>query len=58
MVDDSDSDASKESADVLGGSEGIFDDVRNDHDTITMPPPASPSKSGPHVMIPVVLVVL
>ena len=58
MVSDSDSDASKESADVLGGSEGIFDDVKKDLDTISMPPQASQSKSGPHVMIPVVLVVL
>ena len=58
MVEDSDSEASKESADVLGGSEGIFDEVKKDLDTITMPPPASQSKSGPHVMIPVMLVVL
>ena len=34
------------------------DDVKKDLDTISMPPPASQSKSGPHVMIPVVLVVL
>ena len=52
-----DSDASEESADV-GGSENIFDELKQELDKTSMPPPASPTKSGPHVMMPVVLVVL
>ena len=53
-----DSDVLEESADVVGGSEGIFDELKQELDKTSMPPPASPTKSGPHVMMLVVLVVL
>ena len=52
------SDASDESADVVAGAEGIFDDMKQEFDKTSMPPPQSPTKGGPHVMMRVVLVVL